>query len=90
MVNDDSIIMSFKGGEAEKFGLLYDKYITKIYTYIFYQIRHKETAEDLCSQTFFKALEKINTYKMGSNNFSAWLYKIAKNNVIDHYRQKKS
>ena len=87
MENDESLILAFKSGETEKFGLLYDKYIKKIYDYVFYQTRHKETAEDIVSLTFFKALEKIDTFKIGSNNFSAWLYKIAKNNVIDHYRK---
>ena len=89
MENDESLILAYKNGEVEKFGLLYDKYIKKIYNYVFYQTRHKETAEDLVSLTFFKALEKIDSYKIGSNNFSAWLYKIAKNNVIDHYRKNK-
>jgi RNA polymerase sigma-70 factor (ECF subfamily) len=70
-----------------KFGELYDKYFDKIYTYIFRRVSDRETAQDLCSKTFIKALEGLKGYYYTGAPFSAWLYKIAHNTVIDHYKQ---
>lgn len=83
------IILLCKKGESENFGLLYDKYIEKIYKFIYYKTHHKETTEDLTSKTFMKAFEKIDTFADLKGSFAAWLYKIARNTVIDHYRAKK-
>ncbi len=84
-----SIIENCQKGRAEKFAYIYDAFIEKIYKFIYYKTGHRETAEDLTSQTFFKALEKIDTFKI-HDNFSAWLYRIARNLVIDYYRTKKN
>ncbi|MFH1427179.1 MAG: RNA polymerase sigma factor [Patescibacteria group bacterium] len=61
----------------------------KIYNFIFYKTGQKETAEDLTSQTFIKALENIKKYNSTKGSFSSWLYRIARNTVIDYYRTKK-
>jgi len=89
MDNEKDIIVSCQQGDLEKFSWLYDKYIKKIYDFIYFKTTHKETAEDLTSQTFFKALEKIKTFNSDKGTFSAWLYQIARNTVIDHYRTMK-
>ncbi len=86
---EQKLIESCKKGDLEKFGGLYEIYIDKIYKFIYYKTHHKETAEDLTSQTFFKALEKIKDFDLAKGQFSAWLYRIAKNCVIDNYRIKK-
>ncbi|MFH1522205.1 MAG: RNA polymerase sigma factor [Patescibacteria group bacterium] len=83
------IINNCRKGNLKEFGKLYDNYIDKIYNFIYYKTFHKETAEDLVSQTFFKALEKINKYSPEIGSFSSWLYQIARNTVIDYYRTKK-
>ena len=77
-------------GDLESFGNLYDKYIRKIYDFIYYKTNHQETAEDLTSKTFFKALNNINKFNLNQGYFSAWLYRIARNTVIDHYRTQKN
>jgi len=89
MDNEKDIIVSCQQGDLEKFSWLYDKYIKKIYDFIYFKTTHKETAKDLTSQTFFKALEKIKTFNSDKGTFSAWLYQIARNTVIDHYRTRK-
>lgn len=76
-------------GEAEAFGALYDAYADKIYKFLYYKTHHRETAEDLASLTFTKALESIAKFSPAKGSFSSWLYKIARNNVIDHYRSLK-
>ncbi|PIR94808.1 RNA polymerase subunit sigma-24, partial [Candidatus Falkowbacteria bacterium CG10_big_fil_rev_8_21_14_0_10_37_6] len=57
----------------------------KIYDFIYFKTHHKETAQDLTSIVFVKAMQKINTFD-NKSNFSAWLYRIARNTVIDHFR----
>ncbi len=90
VLDDKKMVLNCQAGHLEDFGLLYEKYIKKIYDFIYYKTTHKETAEDLTSQTFFKALEKINTFNAGQGAFAAWLYQIARHNIIDYYRAKKN
>ena len=73
----------------ENFGALYDKYIEKIYSFVYYKTNHKETAEDIVSLVFLKAVEKLDTFKSNKDTFQAWLYQVARNTVIDYYRTRK-
>ena len=77
-------------GDTEAFGLLYVRYVEKIYAFIYYRTHHTQTAEDLTSVTFAKAMEKMPSYAAGKGSFSSWLYAIARNAVIDSYRTRKS
>jgi len=87
---ESQIIASCQAGELKEFARLYDIYIKKIYDFIYYKTFHKETAEDLTSQTFFKALANIKKYSPQKGSFSSWLYQIARNTTIDYYRTKKN
>ncbi len=78
-----------RGGTAE-FGVVYDAYFRSIYNFIYYKTLHRETAEDLTSKTFTKALKNINDYRSEKGDFSAWLYQIARNNIRDHFRARKN
>src|SRR3989344_1951311 len=89
MVNEDEIIKKILKGNPAEFSRLYDAYIDKIYRFVFFKTRHKETAEDLTSDIFIKALSKIQTFNPDKASFSVWLYRIARNTVIDHYRTRK-
>lgn len=84
------IIQLCQNGDLAQFGRLYDQYLKKIYDFIYYRTNHRETAEDLTSQTFIKALENINQFNPDKGSFSSWLYKIARNNIIDYWRLKKN
>ncbi|MBI2035253.1 MAG: sigma-70 family RNA polymerase sigma factor [Candidatus Liptonbacteria bacterium] len=77
------------GGEASAFGLLYNHYQPKIYRFIYFKVGHREEAEDLTHQVFMKAWTNIREYKSRGFPFGSWLYRIARNQVIDHYRTKK-
>jgi RNA polymerase sigma-70 factor (ECF subfamily) len=85
----EDLIDKIKKGDTNSFGLIYDYYLTEIYRFIYYKVNHKETAEDLTEDAFFKAFIKLKTYQNTDNNFSAWLYQIAKNTVIDYFRKEK-
>ncbi|OGY44356.1 MAG: hypothetical protein A3J62_04120 [Candidatus Buchananbacteria bacterium RIFCSPHIGHO2_02_FULL_38_8] len=88
--NESQTIARIKGGELDQFGRLYDLYIKKIYNFIYYKTLHKETAEDLTSQTFFKALKNIKSFDEAKGSFSSWIYRIARNTVIDYHRTKRT
>ncbi len=91
MSNDDDykIVSKCQAGDSDAFAVLYDAYIDSIYRFIYYRTMHRQTAEDLVSQTFCKALENISSFNRGKGAFRSWLYSIARNLVIDHYRTRK-
>jgi len=66
---------------------IYDRYLEKIYRFIYFKVSSKETAEDLASETFLKLLEYLNSGKQ-VQYLGSLLYRIAKNLVIDHYRSR--
>jgi RNA polymerase sigma-70 factor (ECF subfamily) len=76
-------------GEASAFGLLYDRYQPQIYRFIYLKVGHREEAEDLTHQVFLKSWNSIDNYTFQNLPFSSWLYRIARNQVIDYYRTKK-
>lgn len=71
----------------QKFAALYDKYFDQIYRYVYRRVSDKEMVHDLVSQTFYDALSHMDTYEWRGYAFSAWLYKIAHNNVLKWYRE---
>jgi RNA polymerase sigma-70 factor (ECF subfamily) len=77
-------------GESSAFGSLYDRYLPKIYRFVFFKVGHREEAEDLTQQIFMSAWENISAFQEQGLPISSWLYKIARNRVIDHYRTKKT
>ncbi len=76
-------------GEASAFGLLYNHYQPKIYRFIYFKVGQREEAEDLTHQVFLKAWTNIRDYRSQGFPFGSWLYRIARNSVIDHYRTRK-
>ena len=78
-----------RAGDPEAFAKLYDAYVERVTRYIYFRVSEGSDTEDLVSQVFLKAWENLDRYKSGSSPFIAWLYTIARNLVIDHYRTKK-
>jgi len=72
--------------DPAKFQALYDKYFNTIFNFIFRKIDDEDITADLTSQTFLKALGNLKRYKFKGVPFSAWLYRIASNEVNKHYR----
>jgi RNA polymerase sigma-70 factor (ECF subfamily) len=70
------------------FGKIYDKYIDKIYRFVYLKVNAQETAEDLTSEAFLKTWKVFKKKGKEIENIQAFLYKTARNLVTDHYRQK--
>ena len=84
------LIEQAKSGNPEAFAKLYDAYVERVSRYIYFRVSDECDMEDLVSQVFLKAWEHVDRYKMGNSPFIAWLYTIARNLVIDHYRTKRN
>jgi len=72
--------------DPKAFEAQYDAHVRKIYKYVYYRTQHRETAEDLTSQIFLKAFDKLGGFDESRGTFSAWIYGIARNALTDHYR----
>lgn len=72
--------------DAEAYGQIYDIYASRIYRFIYFKIGSKQDAEDIASETFLKAWQYIQDGQ-AIKNLNAFLYSIARNSVIDHYRK---
>ena len=75
-----------RGGDAEAFGMLYDHYSTVVYRFVYYRVGSVGLAEDLTSETFFRALRGISSFRWQGKDFGAWLMTIARNLTADHYK----
>jgi len=73
----------------EVFGLLYDKFYQPIFNYILKRTADIELTKDLTSQTFLKALKELGKFRWQNVSFSAWLYRIATNEINTFYRKQK-
>src|SRR5512143_364619 len=89
MDRQSELVLLAKAGDAEAFGHLYETYLDRIYRYIYFRVTDEQTADDLISQVFTKAWENLDRYQPSGRPFIAWLYTIAHNTVIDHYRTRK-
>jgi len=81
-------IQRTQNGDTEAFSPLVSKYQPRLYTHIHGRVKDADTAKDLTQETWFKVLRGINTFRCESA-FSSWLYRIAENVCIDHFRKQK-
>ncbi len=81
---EQSLVQEAKKGSPAAFAQLYDAYIKQIYDFIYYKTMNRAAAEDICSDVFLRAWKNISSLQ--GENFSGWLYSIARNAVTDYYR----
>ena len=84
-----NLIRQAQEGDKEAYGQLYDRYIAQIYRFVVVKVTNKDEAQDLTHEVFLSAWQNLTNYKHQGFPFSSWLYQIARNKVIDHYRTKK-
>ena len=73
-------------GDSDAFGMLYDHYQGSVYRFLFYRTRSGTLAEDLTSETFFRALRNMQNFRWQGKDFGAWLMTIARNLATDHFK----
>ena len=78
-----------QAGERDALEELYLIHFDRIYGYLHVSVGNRHDAEDLTTQTFLKMLEKIGSFKWQSAPFSAWLFRIAHNLAMDHFRARR-
>ncbi len=89
LTNERQLVLQAQAGNAEAFGQLYDAYMERIYRFVYFRVEDQQTAEDLTSQVFLRAWNNLDRFRLGRTPYLAWLYTIAHNAVIDHYRTRK-
>jgi RNA polymerase sigma-70 factor (ECF subfamily) len=87
---EEKFVKNAVGGDASAFGSLYDHYQPMIYRFVLVKVGRREDAEDITHQVFLSAWQNIAGYRHRGHPFSSWLYQIARNQVVDHYRARKS
>lgn len=86
MENEADLVLRAKDDDRA-FEVLYNYYYGKLYGYIFKRTGRREVAEDIISDVFMKAFTNMGKYEHRGYSFGAWLYRIATNHLIDHYRK---
>ena len=75
-----------RAGDSEAFGLLFDHYHVSVYRFVYYRVGSVALAEDLTSETFFRALRSMSSFRWQGKDFGAWLMTIARNLTTDHFK----
>ena len=88
--NDALLIQKAKDGDADAFGELYERYAEPVFRFIFSQTSNRLDAEDLTADVFLKAWRSLPRYKERGFSFSAYLFRIARNVLIDSRRKQKA
>lgn len=87
-LSEEELSNQMKNGDDHAFEILYERYFEKIYAFIIRRVGHREIAEDLVAHIFLKAFASRARF-VWKTSFKSWLYQIANNTLIDHYRSHK-
>ena len=87
-LQDTELVDLAKTGSKDAFGELYERYVEKIYSYIYYRTGNHHDAEDLTARVFFRAMAHIESYTERGVPFQAWLYRIAHNLIANWHRDR--
>lgn len=86
VADDIPALVTAAQNNPTEFGRLYDRYVQPIYRYIYSRVGRAHEAEDITSQTFVAAYEALGRYRE-RGQFSAWLFRIARSKINDHFRR---
>lgn len=86
--SDESLVALFAQGKNEAFDVLLNRYKSNVYSYIYTIVQNREVTEDLFQDTFTKVIVTIKSgHYTESGRFVGFLFRIARNLIIDYYRQ---
>jgi RNA polymerase sigma-70 factor (ECF subfamily) len=83
---DERVLVEAAQSDPAKFDALYELHFDRIYFFLVSRVHDRSTAEDLTSEVFHKALSNLPSYEWRGTPFAAWLFRIASNAVVDHYK----
>jgi len=86
--NEEEVLILASQGDRDSFGQLYERYIDRIFNYVYYRTGNTHDAEDLTARVFQRAMNHIHNYTDRGVPFSAWLYRIAHNLVANWHRDR--
>ena len=88
MINSEvrELVARAQAGDAEAFGLIYDRYVDVVFRFVSRRVEVLQVAEDLTSETFLRALRNIGAFRWGGSDFGAWLMTIARHLIADHFK----
>ncbi len=86
--NEEEMLLLASQGDRDAFGLLYERYVDRIFNYVYYRTGNLHDAEDLTARVFQRAMNHIHNYTDRGVPFSAWLYRIAHNLVANWHRDR--
>ncbi len=89
-VDIQQLVKLASAGDVDAFGKLYDMYLDAVYRFVYVRVGNKPDAEDITEQIFVSMFTAINRYVESNVSVEAWIYRIARNKVIDYYRTHKS
>jgi RNA polymerase sigma-70 factor (ECF subfamily) len=81
-----ALVRRAQAGDAEAFGALYDHYVTMVHRYVYHRVGDRALAEDVTSETFVRALRRIDSLSFQGRDVGAWLVTIARNIIRDHVK----
>ena len=84
---DTALIKQAQAGNTDAIAQLYDRYHQRIFRYVWIHVHSLHLAEDLTGEVFTRMMSKLVTYRPTGVPFQAWLYRIAHNLIVDHYRK---
>ena len=87
MQEELNLVQRARQGDQEAFAQLYETHFDKIFRYVVLKIRNQTEAEDMTQQVFVKAYESIGSYQPQGVPFTAWLFRIAHNQMVDYVRK---
>jgi RNA polymerase sigma-70 factor, ECF subfamily len=85
--DDRPLIERVRKGDQDAARTLYERYFDRIYNYVYARLGRAEDAEDLAIDTMTRSLTRLDQFQDQGVAFSSWVYKIAHNATIDHYRR---
>ena len=88
-IAEEQLLIGEAKKDSSKFAPLYKKYHEQIFLFILRRVESEDTAADITSQVFLKALTNLSKYKDMGLPFSSWLFRIARNELYDQYKQDK-
>ncbi len=84
----DEAVGRAQEGDAAAFAVLYEDYYDRIFRYVSFKTGNSLEAEDITAEVFVKMLESIDSFRWQGYQFSSWLFRIAHNLIVDHFRKR--